>query len=173
MAAARRQRFWLRSAFSARRVRPHLRRDDRGGKAWIAAEGPGAVASRPGIYQACRCLPCERVSLLPIVTSLINCCSRPRCALAAMPAGAYDAYHELNNALCRLRTLAILPLEMPLLRFQQPRPARRHRRSPICQGLRDRNCYDSCARARPRCVEHFFRRRDPVTDAALVGTANS
>ena len=52
LAAARRQGLRLRSDVPARRLRPHLRRDDARGKARPAAAGARPVASRPRLREA-------------------------------------------------------------------------------------------------------------------------
>ena len=52
VAAARRQGFRLRSDVSARRPRPHLRRDDKRGETRPAAAGQRALASGAGVSQA-------------------------------------------------------------------------------------------------------------------------
>ncbi len=71
-----------------------------------------------------------------------------------------------TKSLRRLCALAVLPVEMPLLRLQQPCPPRRDRRGPLRPRLcaRDRN--HGRARARPRGHLDLSRRRHAVADAA-------
>ena len=72
----------------------------------------------------------------------------------------------LTTRLRRLRALAVLPVEVPLLRFQQPRAPRRHRRGALRARVRGRDRRDRRARARPHGVDDFLRRRHAVADAA-------
>ena len=68
-----------------------------------------------------------------------------------------------KRSLRRLRALAVLPVEMPVLRFQQPCPARADRRGALCPRLcaRDRNHGGACAgrEPSPRSFSAAARRR--------------
>ena len=101
----------LRPDVSARRPRPHLRRDDRRGEARTAAAGARPVASRARIPQARGGVPWQAIA------------SGPR-------------------RLRRLRPLAVLPVEVPLLRLQQPCAPRGDRRSALRARVRGRDRRD-------------------------------
>ena len=58
-----------------------------------------------------------------------------------------------TRALRRLRALAVLPVEVPVLRLQQPRPPRRDRRAALPARVPDRDRRDRGARARPHRVD--------------------
>ena len=72
----------------------------------------------------------------------------------------------MTTRLRRLRALAVLPVEVPLLRLQQPCPPCRHRRGALRARLRGRDRRDRRARARPHGLDHLLRRRHAVADAA-------
>ena len=71
------------------------------------------------------------------------------------------------RAIRRLRALAVLPVEMPVLRLQQPCAPRRHRRAALRARLRGRDRGDRRARAGPHRVDDLLRRRHAVADAAV------
>ena len=71
-----------------------------------------------------------------------------------------------GRGLRRLHPLAVLPVEMPLLRLQQPCAPRRHRRGALRARLRGRDRRDRGARARPHRLDDLLRRRHAVADAA-------
>src|SRR3954462_3464332 len=70
------------------------------------------------------------------------------------------------RSLRRLRALAVLPVEVPLLRLQQPCPPRRDRRAALCFGFSARDRCDRRARARPRGHLDLSRRRHALAHAA-------
>ncbi len=76
------------------------------------------------------------------------------------------ALAENRAGLRRLHPLAVLPVEMPLLRLQQPRPARADRRAALRARLCRRNRGDRRAGAGPHRIHDFLRRRHALADAA-------
>ena len=115
LAAARRQGLRLRSDVPARRPRAHLRRDAE------RREARPAAAKAKG----CRIAPAPSSN------------SRRR-VLASDLTGVWQ--RDDSAAIRRLRALAVLPVEMPLLRFQQPcAPRRRSTRRALCAPSRARS----------------------------------
>ena len=79
-----------------------------------------------------------------------------------------------EQRLRRLRALAVLPVEVPVLRLQQPCPPRRDRRGALCCAPSQREIATTAARAPGRDrVEHLPRRRHAVADAARRPSARS
>ena len=109
-------RLRLRSGVPARRLRAHIRRDERRGKARLeAGRRRGAVASRPRLREirARRCW------------------------------ATHDATLPTRARLRRLRPLAVLRGQVPLLRLQQPCPPPAGRPGALCRRLRPRNGDDA------------------------------
>ena len=77
-----------------------------------------------------------------------------------------DWHADEAKSLRRLRALAVLPVEMPVLRFQQPCPARADRRRALCPRLCPRDRNHRGAHAGPRGLLDLSRRRHAVADAA-------
>src|SRR6185312_6084348 len=71
------------------------------------------------------------------------------------------------DTVCRLRALAVLPVEMPVLRLQQPRAPRGDRRDALPACFRGGTRGDGRTRPWPNRVDDLFRRRHAVADAAL------
>ena len=69
-------------------------------------------------------------------------------------------------SLRRLRALAVLPVEMPVLRFQQPCPPCGDRRGTVCARLRARDRNHGGAYAGAHRLVDLSRRRHAVADAA-------
>ena len=145
LAAARRRRFRLRSDVPARRLRPYFRRDDRATRSTACRRGP----------RACRIAPAPSSSS-----------RRPAlAALAPFP----------RRRLRRLHPLAVLPVEVPVLRLQQPRAPRRNRRGALRARVR-RGDRDDRARAPGRTVSTIFfgggtpSLMQPATVGAILDT---
>ena len=77
-----------------------------------------------------------------------------------------DAMRADDAGLRRLRALAVLRPEVPLLRLQQPRARRRHRRGALSRRLPARAGACRAAHRAAPVVEHLLRRRHAVADAA-------
>ena len=77
--------------------------------------------------------------------------------------------HDAEHAVWGLRALAVLSVEMPVLRFQQPRAPRADRRAAFRARIYGRDRLDRRARARPHGVHDLLRRRHAVTHATGDG----
>ncbi len=92
----------------------------------------------------------------------------PRACQSRTP-GSHRAHArppDPRRRLRRLCALAVLPVEVPVLRFQQPCARQGHRRGALPCGLPARDRPYGGARARPHRHERVLRRRHAVADGA-------
>ena len=147
---------------AARHARLRLRSDVPAGR---ARRAPSARCRRRRSTACRRAAKASRTAPAPFSSSPPRACRTPIALVTAGRRGAI-CWCMTAPSVRRLRPLAVLPVEVPVLRLQQPRAPRGDRRGAVRARVRGRDRRHGGANGRPHGLDHLLRRRHALADAA-------